>query len=151
MGSICFFFCLEKGVWHFEFTGRNFPFWNIENILPPEVTLPSRTRLGSIWYSFNFIVSSEGCLTSSIYWRKFAFLKSWKLSPQGTLRKQNPYGVHLIFFPFYCFQRRMYDTFNLLTVTRLFKILKMFNPQKGLCESRTSMGSIWYSFHFIVV
>ena len=24
------------------------------------------------------------------------------LSPEGTLRKQNPYGVHLLFFPFYC-------------------------------------------------
>ena len=25
--------CLEKGVWHFQFTGGNSPFWNLENVL----------------------------------------------------------------------------------------------------------------------
>ena len=44
----------------------------------------------------------------------------------------------------------MFDTFNLQADIRLFEILKMCYPPKGLCGSRTRMVSIWYSFHFIV-
>ena len=28
----------EKGIWHFQFTGGNPPFWNLENVLSPEGT-----------------------------------------------------------------------------------------------------------------
>ena len=41
---------------------------------------------------FHFIVVREGCLTLSIYWRKFTALKSWNISPKETPRKQNPMG-----------------------------------------------------------
>ena len=43
----------------------------------------------------------------------------------------------------------MFDTFNLLTEIRLFEILKMFYPMKGLYEAEPEWG-LFDSFHFIV-
>ena len=46
------FYCgLEKGVWHYQFTGGNLPFWNLENVLSPEETLRKQNPKGTIWYS----------------------------------------------------------------------------------------------------
>ena len=45
----------------------------------------------------------------------------------------------------------MFYTINLQKDIHLYEILEMFYPPKGLCDSRTRMGSIWRSFHFIVV
>ena len=54
--------------------------FEILKLVSPEATLWSRIRMGSIWQSFHYIVFEEGCLTPSIYTRKFGFLKSWKCS-----------------------------------------------------------------------
>ena len=36
MGDVFPFYCgLEKGVWHFQFSNGNPPFWNHENVLSP--------------------------------------------------------------------------------------------------------------------
>ena len=52
-------------------------------------------------------------------------------------------GVPLFLLIFYFGLGNVYGTFVSDPVIRLFEILKMFYPPKGLCESRTRMGSIW--------
>ena len=68
-----------------------------------------------------------------------------------TLRKQkqNPYGVVLTVFLFYCVYGRVFVTVNLRKEIHLFEILKMFHPPKGLCEAEPECGS-FDSIHFIV-
>ena len=75
----------------------------------------------SFWEHEN-VLSPEGSGESRIESGPTVF--TYVLYPQRTLRKQNAYEVYLIFFPFY--------------------------PPMGLCESRNRMGSVWYSYQFIV-
>ena len=92
--------CSRTSFMTLKITNCNLPFWNLENVLSPDGTLRSRTRMGSIWYFFHFIVHREGCSTPSIYWRKFAFLKSWKCFLPKGLCKAEPHGVHFDSFHF---------------------------------------------------
>ena len=54
-------FCLRTRILDFHFTGGNPPFWNLQNVLSPEGTLRSRTRMGSI-----LILSILLCLEKGI-------------------------------------------------------------------------------------
>ena len=105
MGSILILSILlwyEKGIWPFQFTGGNSPKkpWKC---LSPKWTLQSRAQ----WGPFD-IISILLCLEKGVWCFKIR-IGRWPfwyaenvLTPEGTLRKQNPYGVDLIFFPFYC-------------------------------------------------
>ena len=105
---------------------------NVKSFIPRRDSA-KQSPMGSIWYSFHFIVFREGCLRLSIYSRKFALLNLENvLSPEGTLR---PNGVHLTVFPFYCVWERVFGPLFSEAVIRLFEILKMFYPPKGLCEA----------------
>ena len=60
------FYCgLEQGVWQFQTTGGNSPFWNPENVLSPKGLCEAEPEWGP-FDSFHFIVSKEGCFTLSI-------------------------------------------------------------------------------------
>ena len=104
----------------------------------------------SIWYSCHFIVYKEGCLTPSIYWRKFAFLKSWKcFIPRRDSAKQSPMGSILILSILMWSEKGIWH----------FQFSDGNSPKKTwLCfihrrdsAKQNPMGSIWQSFHFIVL
>ena len=77
------------------------PFRELKMFYPPKGLCEAEPEWDPI-DSFHFIVSREGCLTPSVYWRKFAFLKPWKcFIPRRDSAKQilrGPFDV----FPFYC-------------------------------------------------
>ena len=103
--------------------------------------------MGSIWYSFHFIVCREGCLTLSIYWRKFVVLKSWFcFIPRRDSAKQIPKEVQLFLLVSYFVLGNVYWTFNLQTVFFLFETLRMFYPPKGRLLADSSRVPIIFTY-----
>ena len=45
---VMFYFCSSKRILHFQFTGGNSPFWNLENVLFPKGSCESSTESGLI-------------------------------------------------------------------------------------------------------
>ena len=146
--SLSIFLCLTKGVWHLQLTGRNLAFWILKMFYPPKGLCEAEPEWA--FDSFHFIVSREGCLTPSIYWRKFAFLKSWKcFIREGTLRSRARMGSPW-FFPFYCAYKRMFNTFNWHAEIRILKSWKCIIPPKDSAKAEPN-GVHVILFHFIVV
>ena len=58
--------CLEKGVWHLQFTAGNLPFLNLENALSPRGRLRMQLPRGSIEYSFHFNGAGNGTDTFNL-------------------------------------------------------------------------------------
>ena len=69
--------------------------------------------------------------------------------PKG-LCEAEPSGVHLTVFPFYCVWETVFGPFLSGALIRLFKFWKCFIPLRDFAK-QNPMGSIWQSFHFIVL
>ena len=94
---VMFYFWVRKRILDFQFTDGNSTFWNLENVLSPEGTLESRYRRRSNWFYLCLILGQETYIGLSIYWRFFAFLRSWKcFVPRRDSAKQSPMGAILI-------------------------------------------------------
>ena len=76
---LCFIFVLvnDKRILHFQFTGGNSPFWNLENVLFPEGSCESSTESGPIVFTYALFLCKETYIGLSIYRKKFAFLRPW--------------------------------------------------------------------------
>ena len=103
-GSNCFYFRFywcRKRYWGCQIYRDERPFWNLENVLSPKGTLQSRTQWGPFDGLSILLCVPERELGIFVSWLKSAFWKSWNcLIPRRGSAKQNPNGVHLIFFPF---------------------------------------------------
>ena len=109
---LMFYFCVRKRILDFQFTGENSPFWNLENVLSPEGNLRKQTRRGPL-DSLSILLWSR---------KRFLMFNSihWKKSDPACAEKRVGKG---------------FWRFVSVAVIRLFKILKMFYPLKGLCKA----------------
>ena len=107
--------------------------------------------MGSIWRSFHFIVLGKGVWTFHF---RSGIPPFWNLenvlSPQGTLRSRTQWGPFDI-FPFYCGLGKGFWTFRFRGGNHPFWNLENVLSPEGTLRKQNPMGSIWQSFHFIVI
>ena len=124
--SLCFI-CSIKGTGNFDFPRK----LKCQNALSPEGNLQSRSRMGSIWVSYTLSSSFQ------VGYRKRRFPPRKRkcqnaLSPEGSLRKQNPKGSIDGLSILLCVPERVLGIFVFGLEIRVFEILKIFYPPKGL-------------------